>query len=688
VKTANRQYPLPHKNNVVLEDLKKIRTTFTMIDADVVETEGKIDDTIYMVSDLENRAVHAATAVENSEIQNIAANRYLKTTDDGAGFECVDGGGDEGGKTNQNFIKKSDKNYDTGWANLSEVSKNGMTVHQNSEISKSNETHIFADKTDKICEESYVPKVDLLNQQITENVFAENNGSFILKDFVEQISEKNEIATRKNFGFVKIGDGIEVVDGKITGSIIKLASKENFGLVKIGDNLEVCEGEIIGPSITLASATTFGVVKLGADFALNTDKEMEISKNGDEEMVIYDLAKKKIVSNGIVNLEENIAIYRAFLNEDLQFSFNIGFEPQSDFSFWLEIVSDGQHLIDFADELNDDIAGVNRGITRIKIRKLLGSSKWNADVSLLEAPKPVLLTPNNGDHIKSDLLLSCNGSNWDTYSMLGTDVGNIGFQNNPREIYFDFAKSAVVDFVYFYNSNDNEMSLFELLGSNDKINWTRLLYKTGEVIEKNTATEKKGTFHNFRLRFSSEADVKGIQLWGSLMENDDSELILLTPEIHSDSVAGITISCSNLRWNNVFDVTSPSVNSAMELDKGSYDDAWIQYEFAEAKIANFLDMASHQDNTQRTARWFKLVASNDGEEWNPLLEMQYQEDWKQGETRYFEFENTTAYKFYRLVCSYTSDGNNPFIWRISRFRLFRRESNLKIDQKKEDENNV
>jgi hypothetical protein len=112
----------------------------------------------------------------------------------------------------------------------------------------------------------------------------------------------------------------------------------------------------------------------------------------------------------------------------------------------------------------------------------------------------------------------------------------------------------------------------------------------------------------------------------------------------------------------------------MELNKGDYDEPWIQYEFDVPKVANFLDMASHQDNTQRTARWFKLIASNDGEDWDLLLERQYQEDWKQCETRYFEFENTTAYKFYRLICSYTNDGNNPFLWRISRFRLFRRES--------------
>jgi hypothetical protein len=673
VNTVNRQYPLPNKNNVVLDDLEKIRTTFTMIDADVIETEGKIGDTIYKVSDLENRAVHVATAVENSEIQNIAPSRYLKTTDDGTGFECVEGGGDEGGKTGQNSIKKSNDNYDTGWGNLLEVSKNGMTVQQNAESSKSNQTHVYSSDAE-IENAEQLPRADLVNQQITENAFAENNESFILKHSVEQVSEEIEIATRKNYGFAKIGDGIEIIDGKITGSSVTLASKENFGLIKIGDGIDEDEAIIAVQPIEIASATIFGVIKLGSDFSLNANGAMEIAKNGDEEMVIYDLAKTKIVSNGIVDLEENIAIYRAFLNEDLQFSFHMTFEPEADFSFWLEIISDGEHLIDFVDQLSTNISGVNRGITRIKFTKILGSSKWNAEVSLLEAPEPVLLTPNNGDHIKSDLILSCNGSSWDTYSMLGTDVGNIAFQNNPREIYFDFSKSALVDSVYFFNSNNNALSLFELLGSNDKINWTRLIYKTGEIIGKNTATEKKGAFHCFKLRFSGEGNIRGIQLWGSLIENDDSELILLTPQMSSNSVAGITISCSNLRWNNTRDVTAPSNNSAIELDKDSYDDAWIQYEFAEPKVANFLDMASQQDNTQRTARWFKLIASDDGGDWDLLLERQYQEDWKQCETRYFEFENETAYKFYRLVCSYTSDGNNPFIWRISRFRLFRRES--------------
>jgi hypothetical protein len=648
-----------------------------MIDADIVELEEEVSGAVNTVSDLEDRAVHVATTVENSEIQNIAPSRYLKTTDDGTGFECVDGGGDEGGKVGQNSVKKSDENYDTGWGDLLEVSKKGMTVQQNAENAKPNQTHIY--NSDAEIENSeQLPKADLANQQIAGDAFAERNESFILRDSIEQNSDAIQIASRKNYGLVKLGDGIDIVDGKITGSSVTLASKENFGLVKLGEGIND-DGEAISvQSIGVASTSAFGVVKLGADFALNANGAMEVVKGGDEEMVIYDLAKKKIVNNGIVDLEENIAIYRAFLNDDLIFSFNMNFEPQADFSFWLEIISDGEHVIDFAEEILGGIFGVNRGITRIKFTKLLGAQKWNADVDVLEAPEPVLLTPNNGDNIKSDLLLSCNGSAGNTCDMMGTDVGDISFQNNPREIYFEFAKSAVVDSVYFFNNNNNALSLFELLASNDKINWTRLLYKTDSVVEKNTPTERKGAFHHFKLRFSNEANVRGIQLWGSPIENDDSELILLTPQMGSNSVAGITISCSSLTWGELRNMTSPAVGSGVEVANDTDGEVWIQYEFSESKIANFLDLSAFNNNLNETPRWFKLIASDDGEEWDLLLEREYQEDWRQGEGRYFEFGNTTAYKFYRFVSLYTSQGSSPPRCLISRFRLFRRESGTSL----------
>jgi hypothetical protein len=672
VQTVNRQYPLPHKDNVVLEDLERLRATFGMIDADVVELENKVDETSDTVSDLENRAVHAPYVVENSEIQNIAPNRYLKTADEGTGFECVDGGGDEGGRTGQNSIKKSDENYDTTWGDLLEVSKKGMTVQQNADFSQSNETHIFASETDETGEASRFPHADLVNRQITENVFAENNESFILADGVEQIVEEIPIATNLNYGFVKVGDNIKNINGKISVEKQGVTSKINFGLMKIGDGIGENDGEISAQPTEAATMSTFGVVKLGEDFSLNANGEIEVAEIGDEEMVIYDLAKMKIVYNGIVDLEENIAIYRAFLNEDLQFSFNVGFVPESDFSFWLEIISDGEHVIDFAEEIAGGITCVNRGITRIKFTKLLGSSKWDAEVNILEAPEARLLTLDRGDTVQSDVIYSCNGMSWDCHSAIGYDLGNVSFYHNPREYFFDFAKSVWVEYVKFCDPTGASKSIFEFYGSNDKIHWTRLIYKLSQPINDRVYTERKGCFHYFKLVFSQEGECRGIQLYGVTVENNNSELILLTPSMTAATVAGITISCSELIYGDLLNVTTPTQDNYAGIRRGSFPDAFIQYEFAIPQVANFLDMSSHHTNLQMTARWFKLMASNDGVDWDLLLERQYQEDWKQKETRYFEFENTTAYQYYRLVCSYTNEVEQR--WWLSRFRLFRRES--------------
>jgi hypothetical protein len=73
-----------------------------------------------------------------------------------------------------------------------------------------------------------LPRADLANQQIIGDVFAERNESHILKNEIEQIVEKLEIATHENFGLVKIGDGINDDNGKIFIDGLGLASKENF----------------------------------------------------------------------------------------------------------------------------------------------------------------------------------------------------------------------------------------------------------------------------------------------------------------------------------------------------------------------------------------------------------------------------------------------------------------------------
>lgn len=162
--TPNRHYPLPNKNHDVVDDINDLRSTFGMIDENVTNIEEEIEELSETVSDLENRAVHLPYSVENSEIQNISANQYLVVNQNGNGFECLDGGGDAGGISGQCSIKKTDSNFNTAWGNILEVSKNGMTLQENSETSQANETHIYAD-VPEIENDEQLPKVELTNCQ-------------------------------------------------------------------------------------------------------------------------------------------------------------------------------------------------------------------------------------------------------------------------------------------------------------------------------------------------------------------------------------------------------------------------------------------------------------------------------------------------------------------------------------------
>ena len=379
--TSNRHYPLPNKNHDVVDDINDLRSTFARIDGDVKNTEEQIEELSETVSDLENRSVHLPYAVENSEIQNISANRYLVVNQNGDGFECLDGGGDAGGFSGQCSIKKTNENFNTAWGNILEISKNGMTPQENSETSQSNETHIYADETE-IENDKQLPKVELTNYQAKSDLESANNESVIFCDDAEEIGEQIQIATSENFGLVKIGNGFINDSGTISAQIISKATKNDFGIIKVGDGLQNNNGTISRDELNPATFSNFGIVKLGDNLSINQSGEMEIGDMASN-ATIYNLGNVKICNNGIVDLEEQTLQYRMFVTEDLIIQFITNFDPQSDFSFVLEIVSDGSHLISFNENLNPQIneLPVNRGITRLTFSKKLGVPHYDVEIS-------------------------------------------------------------------------------------------------------------------------------------------------------------------------------------------------------------------------------------------------------------------------------------------------------------------
>lgn len=97
---------------------------------------------------------------------------------------------------------------------------------------------------------------------------------------------------------------------------------------------------------------------------------------------------------------------------------------------------------------------------------------------------------------------------------------------------------------------------------------------------------------------------------------------------------------------------------------------WIQYKFAAATIADYYSVTCWKSNYS-APRDFKLQGSQDGATWTDL-DSRSNLTWFSGETKTFNFDNTTAYLYYRLSVSATvPNGSNPNILVILELSLFK-----------------
>lgn len=676
--TPNRHYSIPNRHHDVVDDINDMRTTFGKVDEDIVDIENAVTGLASDVSDAQDLVVRVTSGTESSEIQNIAANRYLVVNSDGDGFECLDGGGDAGGSPGQCSIKKSDQSFDTAWGDILNVSKNGMIVQENKETSQSGETLIFVDETE-IDNDKQLPKVELTNCQAKSDFVSDSNSSVIVCDNVEEVNENIQVATNVNYGLVKVGGGLSVDNGTLSAPIYSPATVDDFGLVKTGSGLNNNDGVISYDSISPATFSSFGVVKLGENLKINTNGEMEIDEMGIS-ATIYDLGNVKVCRNGVVDLEESTLRYRLFLTQDLIIHFALDFEPRDDFSFVLELISDGTRLVAFNENLYPKMSTlpINRGTTKITFTKKQGVPYYNFEISKLEAPEPVLLTPAIDGCISSEFSVTSGGGSWMPNQLLRTYYDGYCDIN---ELNFKFETLVCVDYVnYISLSSSDAMGEFILKGSNDGKNWTTLLYRNDEVIYGKVYTDIKGCFRYFNLKIGYTTSGNypgGITLWGTQIDNNESEITPLTPYMGSNETTFATMTTSN-------NIVEGSASSVTDNSSGSYlimektNDNWIKFEFPTAKVANILELNywfsgnswSYAGGNQ--PNWFRLFGSNDDSTWTLLLERQYQGSVleKENNVLFYSFDNSTAYKYYKFVCVATR--NDSSRWNIVGLKLYRR----------------
>ena len=184
-KTTNKNYPLPHPENIASQDVERIATSISMIDEDIGDCDAVVDDVQTTLETLQQQALRIPAdkiGTIDPEIQNPTARKYLVVNDDATGFTTVEGGGGEGGLKGEILVKRSDENFDTTWMDPRAITKQAMTTTEvtDSTILSSNGSAILCD-TLEIDNGLHFPRHGLTQRQITANDTGDVNYSYIIE---------------------------------------------------------------------------------------------------------------------------------------------------------------------------------------------------------------------------------------------------------------------------------------------------------------------------------------------------------------------------------------------------------------------------------------------------------------------------------------------------------------------------
>ena len=675
--TQNKNYPLPHPSNIASQDVTRIATALTMIDADISECSTSIDTINSTVQNLDAKSLRIPSELVgqvDTELTNIQPRRYVVVNEDASGFSTVEGGGGEGGKKGELLVKKSDKNFDTTWIDPRAILKKAPTVKETiSDVQlPNNSTMILADVHETDLRDD-LPRHGLTQRQINSDASADSSYTYILCDTVDDTAEdESDIATHEKFGRVKIGSGINLNNGEISVPIMGFASENNFGLVKIGSGLNVNDGVISAQTYPHADHENFGTIKPSEDFNFDSKGALQLANRSED--IIYQAATKNIVDNSVIKIIPTCAYYRAFINTDTLFSFDLdNFTPKADISFDLEIVSDGTYVVNFGSNVIWKLpcAGVNAGTTIIHFDKLIGEPQFRGSLKSVGTSGIKLLTPDTSADITENYICGHNGCGWQAcYCLAEKSYDNYQNFTNPVEAiwYIDFMRSTYVEYLEYVNGYDNwTAEYFYVEGSVDGKNWKRLL--TRENVKPTTYTlDEHGFFKHYRIRCKN-TQIRYFRWYGFDVEDEKYELQRVMPIMQSDSANGFVITSSGLSSGNLYNLTTDSISSWANFETRLNGEFWVKYELAEPQSVDMIDLAARFGaESDRMPTWFRIEGSNDDENWETILERAYLSRWYQGESHQYWIYNQTPYKFYRLLSLEQQTVN----FSLSRFRLYKK----------------
>jgi hypothetical protein len=212
-RTENKNYPLPHPENIASQDVGRIAEAIEMIDADIGACSVTLDGIQETVQELDAKSLRIPSSLVgmvNTELSDLEPRRYIVVNDDATGFSTVEGGGGEGGLMGEVLAKRSNFNFDTMWVDPRAISKKSAVVNEvDSDCQlKNNNVVILADNVE-IDNSDQLPRVGLTQRQVVSDAIADSQYTYILCDEIDDsVPDESDIATATKFGRVMIGDGI------------------------------------------------------------------------------------------------------------------------------------------------------------------------------------------------------------------------------------------------------------------------------------------------------------------------------------------------------------------------------------------------------------------------------------------------------------------------------------------------
>lgn len=288
------------------------------------------------------------------------------------------------------------------------------------------------------------------------------------------------------------------------------------------------------------------------------------------------------------------------------------------------------------------------------------------------------LTSNNENGYKLSSTNIVTGNLYNLFNQNPTSYMEADLENGQWELTIKLPQSTKYNRLSFRNYKDETYRnpiRFKILGSNDDEEYEELREWTETLWRWDNSRPQTESYHfandtAYRyyklviLQVRSGTRIRmydvGLSYDAPWIEAPYYKLDYLVPVMNSNSMNGYIATSSSIlsgtyaNWK-AFDRTINNYEDTWiarpNTDSSGNCDEWLQIQLPEAKKANRLQLVGRNSFNNRSPKDFTLQASNDGENWDILLTQTDQVY----SSKEWEFENDTAYSYYRLCITKTNE---------------------------------